>query len=397
MRERLFFKGQEIFKKRWRKRLESTYTRDLLWQSIINLPGGYAVTSRALMRKLDMKGVRVAYEYAYGPGTPFPFPEPENSGEYRLNVIRSRKLPDPSASVVYAQADVFLKARGRTRIGYTMLEVDGFPAEWVRQANEMDEVWVPTRFNRDGFLASGLKRPIEVMPLGFDPDYFHPGIASYPNPNGEYIFLSNFEWGERKNPWLLLRTFSRTFSAAEPVRLVVKVNNRDAHVDVAAEIRALDLKDSGGRISYIFNREFPYYQLGAFYRSADCFISAGNGEGWDMPLMEAMACGRPAIATDWGAHRDFVHDGIAYPLAVRGTVPAVAKCPYYEGFRWADPDPDHLRHLLRHIYENREEAAERGAAAASEMHRLWTWDHAAERVLGRLNAVGLHPAPLSSA
>ena len=62
-----------------------------------------------------------------------------------------------------------------------------------------------------------------------------------------------------------------------------------------------------------------------------------------MPLMEAMACGLPSIATDWGAHTEFVHEGIAYPLRIRTTIPAVAKCPYYEGFRWADPDPEHLR------------------------------------------------------
>ena len=40
-----------------------------------------------------------------------------------------------------------------------MLEVDGFPREWVEQANEMDEIWVPSEFNRQGFLRSGLKRP----------------------------------------------------------------------------------------------------------------------------------------------------------------------------------------------------------------------------------------------
>ena len=98
-----------------------------------------------------------------------------------------------------------------------------------------------------------------------------------------------------------------------------------------------------------------------------------------MPLMEAMACGLPTIATDWGAHTEFVHEGIAYPLQVRGTIPAVAKCPYYEGFSWADPDPEHLRHLLRHVYENREEARRRGAAAAREMAEKWTWDHSARQ------------------
>ena len=59
---------------------------------------------------------------------------------------------------MYGQGDVFLRNKGKTRIGYTMLEVDGFPVEWVRNGNEMDEVWVPSGFNRDGYLASGLEK-----------------------------------------------------------------------------------------------------------------------------------------------------------------------------------------------------------------------------------------------
>jgi glycosyltransferase involved in cell wall biosynthesis len=297
--------------------------------------------------------------------------------------VRSRQVK-PDVAVVYGQGDVFERNRGRRRIGFTMLEVDGFPRDWVRQANEMDEVWVPTEFNLEGFQSSGLKRPIYTIPLGVDVNYFHPSIEAYPNPMGEYVFLSNFEWGERKEPWLLLKAFNDVFSAYEPVRLVCKIINKDPSTRVREEIRRLDLKESGGKISFLFNREFPYYQLGSFYRSADCYISAGRGEGWDMPLMEAMACGLASIATDWGAHKAFVHSGISYPLGVRRTIPAVAKCPYYEGFRWADPDPAHLRFLLRHVYENREEARRRGAAAAREMAQKWTWERSAEKILARL-------------
>ncbi|PYQ67156.1 MAG: hypothetical protein DMF54_05345 [Acidobacteria bacterium] len=311
--------------------------------------------------------------------------ETNSSGDYLMNVIASRNGASlPSVGVVYGQGDVFRRNRARRKVGFTMLEVDGFPSEWVRQANRMDEVWVPSEFNRQGFVDSGVKRPIRRIPLGVDPNYFHPGIRGVPNPNGEFVFLSNFEWGERKEPWLLLRAFNDEFTARDPVRLVCKIINKDPEVHVRREIANLRLKESGGKISFVYNREFPYYQLGAFYRSADCFISAGRGEGWDMPLMEAMACGLPSIATDWGAHTEFVHQGIAYPLRIRKTIPAVAKCPYYEGFRWADPDPEHLRALLREVYENRDEARRRGAAAAREMAERWTWDHVAGKILARL-------------
>jgi GT2 family glycosyltransferase len=382
---RTFQASRTVFRKKWGKALEARYTHELLWQSIMNLPTGYAMSTREILRALEHRGVRARYRYVYGPGTPYPPAEPESSGDYLMNIIASRNGASlPSVAVVYGQGDVFRRNRGRRKVGFTMLEVDGFPSEWVRQANRMDEVWVPSEFNRQGFVASGVKRPIRRIPLGVDPNYFHPGIQGVPNGNGEFVFLSNFEWGERKEPWLLLRVFNDEFTAREPVRLVCKIINKDPQVHVRQEIANLRLKESGGKISFVFNREFPYYQLGSFYRSADCYVSAGRGEGWDMPLMEAMACGLPSIATDWGAHTEFVHEGIAYPLRVKGTIPAVAKCPYYQGFSWADPDPEHLRFLLRDVYENREAAYRRGAAAAQEMAQRWTWEHSAEKIIARL-------------
>ena len=183
---------------------------------------------------------------------------------------------------------------------------------------------------------------------------------------------------------MLLKAFSDTFSAHEPVRLLCKIINRDPSIAVKTEISLLDLKDSGGKISFLFNLEFPHYQLGSLYRSADCLVSPTRGEGWDMPLMEAMACGLPCIATDWGAHQEFVHDGIAYPLAIKGTSPANAKCPYYEGFSWAEPDEEHFRYLLRYVFEHQEEARAVGQAASTEMQAKWTWDHGAAKIAHRL-------------
>ena len=384
-----FQRSRAVFKKTWGEVLSAAYTRDLSWKSILNFPTGYAMSCREILRSLDDAGVRVAYRYVYGSGTPFPVVEKEDSGDYRLNVISGRPVPrHPPVEVVYGQGDVFHRNRGRYKIGYTMLEVDGFPDSWVQQANGMDEVWVPTHFNRDGFLASGVARPIHVMPLGVDTDHFHPTIKGHPNPHGDFVFLTSFEWGERKAPELILKVFNQTFRRSDPVLLLCKVMQNNGAVSVRRQIESVGLKESGGRIAFVFNHEFPYHELGSLYRSADCYVSAGRGEGWDLPLMEAMACGLPTIATDWGAHTEFVHGGISYPLRVRGTIPARALCPYYDGWSWADPDPEHLAELLRHVFENREQAAEIGRRAAAEIAAKWTWADTARRIAERLESIG---------
>ena len=385
--EGMFLNSQQTFKRKWQTTLEgSRYSSDVNWHSLLNFDNGYANSSREFVLELDRQGVKVNYQYLYGPGTPFGQPEPEQSASYMINVIRRRRVKPAGVHVFYGQGDSFKMNYRSYKIGYTMLEVDGLPREWVRRANMMDEIWTPSSFNAGTFRASGVERPIHVMPLGVNPAYFNPYIEGYP-VDDVFTFLSAFEWGERKAPEVLLTAFNDEFHSDEQAVLVCKVYNQDSLVNVPREVRQLGLKESGGRVVFSINEVVPAHQLGALYRSADCFVLPSRGEGWSLPILEAMACGLPVIATAWSAQTDFIHDGIAYPLNIEGLVPAEARCPYYQGFNWAEPSYEHLRPLMRHVYENREEARLKGARASSEVLGRWTWRHSAEKIIRRLREV----------
>jgi glycosyltransferase involved in cell wall biosynthesis len=343
------------------------------------------------MMALDRGGVELSYRYAYGPGTPFPLAEPEMSDQCMINVVRQRPFAENEIEVVYAQGDVFHRNTGKYKIGYTMLETDHIPKEWAEAANRMDEVWVPSSFNATTFRESGVHKPIHVIPLGVDPDYFNPAIDSF-RASDDFTFLSVFEWGERKAPEILLKAFNDEFRRKEKVTLMVKTINMDGGVDIVSQVKKLKLKSAGGRIVFSLNEKVPTYQLGAMYRSADCFVLATRGEGWGMPILEAMACGLPVIATDWSSQCDFMNAENAYPIRVERLVPAVAKCPYYQGFQWAEPSYEHLRQLMRHVYENREEARSKGARASRDAHAQWTWDRAAGKILERLKVISASQA-----
>lgn len=387
-RNKLFSQSRGIFSRKWKKSLEQEYTSELAWQSILNFPTGYAMSAQAMLKALDDKKVRLQYKYVYGPNTPFPVPEKEDMKHNRLNVICKRPFPKkPKISVVYGQGDVFERNQGKYKIGFSMLEVDGFPSDWVNQANKMNEIWVPSEFNVQTFKACGLKTPIHKIPLGVDTNYFNPKIKSIKNENNDYVFFTNIEWGERKNPHMQLKQFNKTFKASDDVCMIAKLNNRDPSINLQQEIKKLKLKDSGGRIYFIINRVFDFYQLPLLYRSIDCYITAGRGEGWDMPLMEAMACGLPTIATNWGAHQEFATNENSYLLDINGTIPAKAKCPYYDGFKWADPNPNHFSELLLTVYNNQKHASEKGTLAAVDMAKNWTWENTAEKIIDRINKI----------
>ena len=165
--------------------LTGVYIMDVCWHSTLSRPHGYAMISRSLVLALEDLGVRMSYEYLYGPGTVFPVSEEEDSGDERINSIKRRKPRRKSPHIIFGQGDAFDYVKRGTvspkyRIGFTMLETSGLPAEWVLQANGMEEVWTPSSFNAWTFRNSGVKKPICIMPLGVNTSLFNPDVRGYP-------------------------------------------------------------------------------------------------------------------------------------------------------------------------------------------------------------------------
>jgi GT2 family glycosyltransferase len=378
---KMFGAAQAIFVDKWRAHYARRYSRALFWHSLVAGATGYSTSSREFLIELDQRGVDIRLACIFGTD----YTEPPTK-DPRVDQMRQRPKDSSLVQVVYSQGDAFTKNSGRYKVGYTMLEADGLPRDWVDQANQMDEVWTPTHWGAETFAASGVVRPIHVVPLGFNPDYFHPSIRGQ-RVSPRYTFLSVFDWIERKAPEVLLRAFVEEFGPADDVLLLLKVFNHDRHFDLQRRVAQLTRGAVSPPIVLLLNQEVEPHQVGSMYRSADCFVLPTRGEGWGMPILEAMACGLPAIATDWGAQREFFHAGVGYPLRSRGLVPAQARSPYYAGLRWADPDVEHLRYLMRHVYEHPEEARALGARAAAEAADKWTWARATDRIMERLKAL----------
>ena len=368
--------AKEAFKERWLQPLLDDYETSVMWHSWINAPTGYAVSSQYLVLALESLNVDVRYGFVYG------VEEPPNDDERIMEVRRKPKDLEIS-QVVYGQGDVFFKNSGKYRVGYSMLEVTGIPADWVEQANALDEIWVPSEFNRETFSNSGVKRPIKIMPLGVDINCFHPFIKAR-HVDTRFVFLSVFEWGERKAPEILIQAYNQAFGSNDDVLLLLKVINTDPAVNIERQVEAMRLRPDRAPVIVIKNHNIPSYQMGSLYCSSDCFVLSTRGEGWGMPTLEAMACGLPVISTAWSAQTEFFNEDVGYPIEIRRLIPAVAKCPYYEGFEWADPDVDSLASLMRHVYENRDEARAKGLRASISARENWTWLDAASRIKSRL-------------
>jgi len=138
--------------------------------------------------------------------------------------------------------------------------------------------------------------------------------------------------------------------------------------------------------------------LASLYRRANALVLPYRGEGFGLPVLEAMACGTPAIVTAGGATDDFVHDTTGYRMPAQ----RVPSGELDTGDELATPgwvldvDRPTLRRYLRYAFEHRAELRETGARASAFVMQHHTWAAVAQRAVSHLDELARRP-PLSRA
>jgi glycosyltransferase involved in cell wall biosynthesis len=99
-----------------------------------------------------------------------------------------------------------------------------------------------------------------------------------------------------------------------------------------------------------------------------------------------MRLGKPVIATDYSANRDYLNESNGFP--VRYTLVELERDygPYRAGNVWAQPDLAHAAALMRQAADDPEEGRRRGLRAAADMERLYSPRAVARRMIERLRA-----------
>lgn len=283
-------------------------------------------------------------------------------------------------------------------IGRTMFETDSLPAGWVARCNQLDEVWVPSRFNLKTFAAAGVKREkLFVIPQAVDEMLFNPDTcAPFALPSrAKFNFLSIFEWSSRKAWDVLLAAYLREFSASDDVCLYLRtylVNQPDRDPKAVLEpiirefVAKLNLGDKPLPKIELLTDQIPTREFPRLYKAVDCLIAPSHGEGWGRPHHEAMMMGLPVIATNWSGNTEFMSEEnsflLDYELArVENSDPGFE---HYRGHRWANPSERHLRELMRQVQQNPEAARAKGTKAREQMLARYSLAPVAEIVLRRL-------------
>jgi glycosyltransferase involved in cell wall biosynthesis len=275
-------------------------------------------------------------------------------------------------------------------------EFGALPASWVKPMQELvDELWVPSTYVRDVYVNSGISSSkVVVVPNGVNYDYFHPDIAPLSlntSKSFKFLFVGGTLW--RKGIDVLLEAYSRAFTASDDVCLVIKdLGGQSFYMGRSADERIRVYQGTPGlpEILYI-SQNLKEGQLPGLYTACNCLVHPYRGEGFGLPVAEAMACGLPVVVTRGGACDDFCSSHNAYLL------PASRRPIQMEGFQlvgqgWVlEPDKDELIRILRSIYKNMTAAGTKGRQAAQDIRAGVCWKQSANIIIDRLKALKSKP------
>ncbi len=351
-------------------------------------PSGYDHHVREFVRELVAAGVEVQL---------IEFPE---WGPARLRPEDQDPLFDSLAEPVDARVNLqfcmphqLIDHPELPVVNHTMFEATRIPYEWVEVSERCALTAVPTLSSYQAWAESGAPADrLRLCPLGIRSALFGADAAPMPiefengRPFASYKhrFLNISAWDYRKNLEGLLKTWLRATSSTDDAALVVKVgcyqpNSRHEVQGLINVVQCMAKRkmSEAAPVRLVFDF-FSDEEMPNFYAAATHYISMSHGEGWDLPMMEAIGTGLVPIAPDHSAYGAYIDPATAHVIpSVEHPAPSATKDEDFwtltGGANWWNPDENAAAEIIRSIIDD---GALPAASARDRVLGEFTWKRA---------------------
>ncbi|MDL2207867.1 glycosyltransferase [Desulfovibrio sp. OttesenSCG-928-F20] len=227
-------------------------------------------------------------------------------------------------------------------IAFCVWENEILPEAYARPLELVDEIWTPSAFSHTALAARFARACIlpHLVRRGRATEADMAALRTRLAPAAGFRFYSITDAANpRKNVLALLAMFGAVRKSLEaPVSLVLKLYRRAWTGPRPDGVLFLDDKLEEG-------------EMAALHRQCHAYVSAHHAEGWGLGLSEAMAFGRPVIATGWSGNMDFMNfeNSVPVPYSLEAVSEAMIRAVpcFGKDMRWAVPDPGSFIESMR--------------------------------------------------
>jgi glycosyltransferase involved in cell wall biosynthesis len=305
-------------------------------------------------------------------------------------------------------ADYFTPIQGKKNILLTMWEFDDLPNKAIKQLKYADTVIVPSSYCRDVFRKYTDKK-VHVCWEGVEPALFPFKERKPPEGSQKFRIL----WLGAPNPRKGYQLIQQLIAAVEPfknIEVYIKttmcksswwyaikyfgknwkricfedgkfVGFKRAWLKTPTPDLYESCKTYGRNQNVVFDtRKLPIEQLRELYYSAHLFVFPSLGEGWGLPLTEAMATGCPCVAVDHSGCGEFFDDTVGYVIKYDTFKDTLKN---YDNLAIDVRVPNTKDFVEKVIYAitHYGEALRKARRASDRVHNKYTWEKSAKRLI----------------
>jgi len=352
-----------------------------------------AIVNRRLALALQDEGETVSlYSYEQG-DDPQPAWRVVEAAD-RLQVMWALgQLPcHPAVSLRNAWPPVVRDMRARRRvIASYAWEETSFPQAFAEEFNlTLDLITVVSNQTAHFLRDAGVHTPLAVVGNGVDHLLdVQPQPLPRPLPPARFRFLHVSSCFPRKGVDVLLKAYGEAFSADDGVALVIKTFP-NPHNDVKAQLERCRHGNPRYPQVELIEEDWTPGQIAALYQNCHALVAPSRGEGFGLPIAEAMLYALPVIVTAWGGHMDFCRDDTCWLIDY---APQLAQTHLSQtDSLWAEPSAAHLAKLMKTLASLPASTVSAKTARAREtVLANYTWRQVAARTRAALQEVDARP------
>ena len=270
------------------------------------------------------------------------------------------------------------------KIAYNVWETTRQPENFFNQLLTFDQIWVASKWQRDCTIKQGADPDkVKVIPEAIDSNIFYPNkdstLPEY--DDGRFKFTMFGRWDYRKSTKEIIEAFLEEFSKDEPIDLIISIDNlmaKDDFKTTEERLKHYNLRDPRLKIKHFPSRE----EYVKYLQKGHVFLSCARSEGWNLPLIEAMACGTPSIYSNCSGQLEFA-EGKGLPVKITKTIPAIGG--EYSMYSQSDlpgefyqPDYKDLKRVMRDAYVNYKKHKKQALKESIKIREKFTWANIVE-------------------
>jgi len=283
-----------------------------------------------------------------------------------------------------------------TELGFNQNSLSSSTLTPIDYTQNNNLVITSSRWSRDRLIDFGFAEDkIRVVSCGVNTATFCPVSleeyqvqrASLNIPEDVFVFLNVGAPTWNKGPDLLIKAFCRVHSKLPASRLILKDAKALYGLSVDSVLQQVS-KDEPGLLTEsvlaaisVISTSISQDQLRSLYGLADCYVSPYRAEGFNLPVLEAQACGTSVIVSSGGATDDFCNAKGIHKIASvfsRGPLGNEKECA------WVEPDLDCLIDLMTKAVMNGPRTKYESTFVQNSLTlnaSNFTWDKATDHLL----------------